>query len=310
MADLKVKIGNIELKNPVILASGTCGFAKEIKDLVSINSLGAIVTKTITLKKREGNPPPRVTETPSGMLNSIGLDNDGLKNFIFQKIQYLEKLKIPVIASIAGDTEEEFVKLTKEISKIPCIKGIEVNLSCPNVVHKGAKHLFLAQDKDAVKRIISGLRKETKLTLIAKLSPNVTDIKEIAKAVKEARADAVSLVNTYPGMAVDWNTMKPMLGNVTGGLSGPAIKPLALKCVWDVYNSVNIPIVGMGGIMTAGDALEFILCGASAIQVGTVNFVNPRAGIEIIGGIKKYLKTKKIKDIKDLTGKLKIQKAY
>ena len=166
MADLKVKIGQIELKNPVILASGTCGFGKEIKDIVDINSLGAIVTKTITLKKREGNPPPRVTETPSGMLNSIGLDNEGLKNFIFEKIKYLEKLKIPVIASIAGDTEDEFVKLTKEISKIPCIKGIEVNLSCPNVIHKGTKHLFLAQDKDAVKKIVSRLRKETKLTLI------------------------------------------------------------------------------------------------------------------------------------------------
>jgi len=319
--ELKVKIGKLELKNPVILASGTCGFGKEIEKLVDINALGAIITKTITLKKREGNPPPRIVETSSGMLNAIGLDNDGLKNFMFEKIPYLRTLKIPVIVSIAGDRIEEFVKLAEETQKSPCVKAIEVNLSCPNVVHpvrnfnkragisngvnKGTKHAILAQDSQAVEQIISSLRKITKRTLIAKLSPNVTDIKEIARSAEKGGADAVSLINTYPGMAVDISTMKPKLGNITGGLSGPAIKPLALKCVWDAYNAVKIPVIGAGGIMTAEDAVEFMLCGAQAVQVGTANFVDPKAPLRIADGIKKYLKDKRISSIKGLVGKLK-----
>ena len=307
--NLKVKIGKITLKNPVILASGTAGFAKELKELIDVNKLGALVTKTITLKKREGNPPPRVCETPSGLLNSIGLDNDGLKNFLFEKIPYLEKLELPIIVSVSGDDISEFEKITEELSKIPCVSGIEVNLSCPNVVHQGTKFSLLAQDEKAVGKIMSRLRKSTKLTLIAKLSPNVTDIKTIAKSAEKAGSDAISLINTYPGMLVDIGTMKPKLGNVTGGLSGPAIKPLALKCVHDVYNSVSIPVIGGGGIMRAEDAVEFILCGASAVQVGTANFVNPKAPIEIIKGIKKYLEEKKIKSINFLVGKLKTQKS-
>ncbi|MEE9499966.1 MAG: dihydroorotate dehydrogenase [Candidatus Omnitrophota bacterium] len=304
--DLKVKIGKLKLENPVILASGTAGFGKEIKDFIDINKLGAIVTKTITLKKRKGNPPPRIIETPGGLLNSIGLDNDGLKDFMFEKISFLEKLKIPVVVSIAGNTIDEFVKLAKELSKARCIRAIEVNLSCPNIHHKGTKFPLLAQDRRAVEKIISRLRKTTTNTLIAKLSPNVTDIKEIAKAAEAAGADAISLINTYPGMLVDIYTMKPKLGGVTGGLSGPSVKPLALKCVWDAYNAINIPIIGIGGIMDAGDAIEFLICGASAIQVGTANFVNPRASLEILDGIKEYLKKKKIKAVKNLTGKLKI----
>ncbi len=300
-----VNIGRLELKNPVILASGTAGFGKELEDLIDINKLGALVTKTITLKKQEGNPPPRICETPSGLLNSIGLDNDGLKDFVFKKVSYLEKLKIPAIISIAGDSGREFGEMIKSLSGIPCVAAIELNLSCPNVVHKKAKFSLLAQDESAVKKIVSKLRKLTRLTLIVKLSPNVTDIKTIARSAERAGADAVSLVNTYPGMLADIQTMKPKLGNVTGGLSGPAIKPLALKCVHDVYNSVKIPIIGTGGIMTAKDAIEFILCGASAIQVGTANFVNPKAPLEIINGIKKYLREKRIRSIKDLTGKLK-----
>ena len=305
MANLKTTIGKVELKNPVILASGTCGFGKEIKSLIDVNRLGAIVTKTITLNKKEGNPPPRIAETASGLLNSIGLDNDGLKDFLFEKISYLEKLKIPIIVSISGNTTSEFTKLTEEISKIPCIKAIEVNLSCPNVIHKGTKFPLLAQDKKATETIIAQLRKVTTKTLIAKLSPNVTDIKEIAKAAESGGANAISLVNTYPGMLVDIYTMKPKLGAVTGGLSGPCIKPLALKCVWDAYNAVNIPIIGMGGIMTEADAIEFILCGASAIQIGTANFVNPETPLKISEGIKKYLEKKKIKSLKNLIGKLK-----
>ena len=304
---LNVNIGKLRLKNPVILASGTAGFAKELNELIDVNKLGALVTKTITLKKREGNPPPRVCETPSGLLNSIGLDNDGLKNFLFEKVPYLEKPGIPIIVSISGDDISEFEKITEELSKVPCVSGIEVNLSCPNVVHQGTKFSLLAQDEKAVGKIMSRLRKSTKLTLIAKLSPNVTDIKTIAKSAEKAGSDAISLINTYPGMLVDIGTMKPKLGNVTGGLSGPAIKPLALKCVHDVYNSVSIPVIGGGGIMRAEDAVEFILCGASAVQVGTANFINPKAPIEIIKGIKKYLEEKKIKSVKSLVGKLKTQ---
>lgn len=306
MVNLKVKIGRLEFKNPVILASGTCGFGEEVEKLLNVNKLGAIVTKTITLDKKEGNPPPRIVETPSGLLNSIGLDNDGLKDFIFAKVPYLSDLKIPVIVSIAAESVGKFVKLTKELSGIPCVKGIEVNLSCPNVVHKGTKLSLLAQDKKAVEMIISRLRKATNCALIAKLSPSVTDIKEIAKAAQNAGADAVSLVNTYPGMAIDSYGMKPKLGGVTGGLSGPCIKPLALKCVWETYNAIKIPVIGMGGIMNAEDAIEFIICGASCVQVGTANFVNPKAPLEILDGIKKYLEEKRIKSIRRLIGKLNV----
>lgn len=302
---LGVKLGNLTLKNPVILASGTCGFGEEIEELIDVRQLGAIVTKTITLDKREGNPPPRVVETPSGLLNSIGLANEGLKNFLFEKIPHLKKFKIPIIASIAGNSIAQFKKLTKELFSVPCVSAIEINLSCPNVIHKGTKFPLLAQDAKAVAKIISQLRKIAGRTLIAKLSPNVTDIKEIAKAAEGAGADAISLINTYPGMLVDIHAMKPRLGGATGGLSGPCIRPLALKCVWEARKAVKIPIIGAGGIMNAEDAIEFFLCGASAVQVGTANFVNPRAPLEILGGIKKYLRQKKIKSVKSLTGKLK-----
>lgn len=303
---MAVNIGKLKLKNPVILASGTCGFVKEIEGLLDISKLGAVVTKTITLEKREGNPPPRVFETPSGLLNSIGLDNDGLKDFLFEKIPYLKKAKIPVIASIAGNAVEEFKKLAKELSGVQCVRAIEVNLSCPNVSHKTTRFPLLAQDQKAVRKIISELRKITNRTLIAKLSPNAADVKDIAKTSEQSGADAISLVNTYPAMAVDAYTAKPRLGGITGGLSGPAIKPIALKCVWDAYNSVKIPIIGMGGIMSAEDAIEFILCGASAVQVGTANFVNPKAPLEILDGINKYLHEKNIKGITSLVGSLKV----
>ena len=302
---LEIKIGRLTLKNPVILASGTCGFGEEIKSLLDINRLGAIVTKTITVRKREGNPPPRVVETAAGMLNSIGLDNDGLKDFMFEKAPFLESLKIPVIVSIAGDTLAEFVKLAENLSNIRSVHAIEVNLSCPNVVHKGTGLSLLAQDKKAVEKIIAKLRKSTGSMLIAKLSPDVTDIKDKARAAEGAGCDALSLVNTYPGMLVNIDTMRPRLGGVTGGLSGPCIKPLALKCVRDVYNGVKIPVIGIGGITSAADAIEFILCGASAVQVGTANFVNPTAALNILNGIKKYIKEKKIGSVKKLVGRLR-----
>ncbi len=305
MARLNTKLGALELKNPVILASGTAGFGEELEKLIDIKKIGAIVTKTITLNKREGNPVPRVAEAPAGLLNSIGLANPGFKDFMFNKIRFLEKIKVPVIVSIAGDSTDEFKKLTEELDRVPTVSAIELNLSCPNVVHKGTKLAILAQDPGAVRGIVRELRPITKKTLIVKLSPGVTDIKEIAKKASKAGADALSLINTYPAMLTDIDTMRPKLGGVTGGLSGPCIKPLALKCVWDVYNEVKAPIIGIGGIMTAGDAVEFMLCGASAVQIGTATFIDPGAALKVISGIERYLDKKKIKSVKELTGALK-----
>ncbi len=301
MVNLAVKIGKLKLKNPVMAASGT--FGEEYKSLVNINSLGAIVMKTITLKEQLGNLPPRIAETPSGMLNSIGLENKGLKDFIENKLPPMKRFKIPIIASIAGDNEDEFKKLASALTKTKKVDAIELNLSCPNIKY-GLREYLIAQDKDATYKIVSAVRKVTGLTLIAKLSPNVTDITKIAKSAKEAGTDALALVNTFSGMAVDIDTKRPKIGNVTGGLSGPAIKPIALRMVWEVYNKVKIPIIGIGGIMDYKDAIEFILCGARAIQVGTANFVDPAASVGIINGLKGYLKTNKISDINRLVGNL------
>ena len=301
MVSLEIKIGKMKLKNPVMAASGT--FGTEYGELVDINSLGAYITKTITLNARIGNPPPRVCETPSGMLNSIGLENRGLDDFIKNKIPVLKRLKIPLIASIAGDGALEFKELARALSKVERIAALEINLSCPNVKH-GNSDLLLAQDEEATYEIIEAVRRSTALTVIAKLSPNVTQIKKIAKAAESAGADAVSLINTLVGMAVDIDTKRPVLGNVTGGLSGPAIKPVALYMVREAYKSTKIPVIGIGGIMNHKDAVEFILCGASAVGVGTANFVNPAASIEIIDGIKNYMARNGIKEMKELVGAL------
>ncbi|NQU73607.1 MAG: dihydroorotate dehydrogenase [Candidatus Omnitrophica bacterium] len=297
-----VKIGKIWLKNPVMVASGTFGVGEKYSDFIDINKIGAIVTKTITLIARVGNAPPRLVETPAGLLNSIGLENKGLKDFVNNKIPFLKKLKIPAIVSIGGKNRGEFVELSKRLSDCG-IDGIEINISCPNVKAKTKK--LISQDKKETFELVKSIRKSTKLTLITKLSPNVTDITEIAKAAQDAESDAISLVNTFLGMAVDVETQKPKLGAVTGGLSGPAIKPVALRMVWEVFNKVKIPIIGIGGIMDYKDALEFIVCGATAVQVGTANFINPNATIEIIGKMKGFLRNNKIKDIKALVGSLK-----
>lgn len=302
MVNLKVKIGKMELKNPVIAASGT--FGPEYGEVTAIKKLGACIAKTITLNARSGNPPPRIVETPSGMLNSIGLENGGLEDFLKNKLPKLAKMKVPIIASIAGDDTGEFEKLAKGLSSTKKIEAIEINLSCPNVKH-GKRDCLIAQDEDATYEIIEAVRRSTRLTLIAKLSPNVTDITKIAKAAEAAGADAISLINTLIGLAVDTETKRAVLGNVTGGLSGPAVKPVALKMVRDVYRKARIPVIGMGGIMDCKDAVEFILCGASAVQVGTANFVNPAASEEIICGIKKYMAENGIADIKELIGALK-----
>lgn len=302
MVNTQVKIGKLKLQNPIMVASGT--FGPEYGEFIDINKLGAYVAKTITLKARIGNKPPRVAETSSGMLNAIGLENKGLVDFIENKLPKMKNIRIPVVASIAGDDSGEFKALAGSLSKVKKISALEINLSCPNVKH-GGRDFLIAQDEGATYEIIEAVRRATPLTIIAKLSPNVTDITKIAKAAQDAGADAVSLVNTFIGMAVDIETKKPVLGNITGGLSGPAIKPIALRMVKDVYKKVKIPIIGIGGIMDYKDAVEFILCGAAAVEIGTANFVNPAAAAEAVDGLKEYMMKKRIKDIKELIGALK-----
>jgi len=304
--NLEVEIAGIKLKNPVMTASGTFGYGQEYAPFVDLNRLGGMVLKGITLKLKMGNPPPRIIEIPSGMLNAIGLQNVGLEALIKEKLPYLKKFNTPVIINISGDTIEEYVELARrlgEVSEEKGIAGLEVNISCPNVKKGG---MVWGTDAKATYKIINNIRKTTSLPLIVKLTPNVTDIKTIARAAEEAGADAISLINTLVGMAVDIDSRKPKLANVSGGLSGPALKPVALWLVWQVFQTVNIPVIGIGGIIKVEDALEFIIAGARAIEIGTANFVNPRVTVEIIEGIEKYLIENNIKDINELVGSLKI----
>lgn len=305
---LKVSIGKLELKNPVIAASGTVGYGEEMAEFFDVSKLGAIVTKTITLKPRIGNPTPRIVETPSGMLNSIGLENKGLKDFIFNKTEILERLNIPVIVSISGNSVKEFSKLAEELSTSTPAAALELNLSCPNIKHnlQSAKYKLIAQDANATGKIVSAVREKTKLPVIAKLSPNVTNIREIAKTVEREGANAISAINTLFGLAIDVKTRRPKLAKGIGGLSGPAIKPVALNFVREIYNCVKIPVIGIGGIMTTLDALEFIICGATAVQIGTANFINPFASLNILEGLKRYVKENRIRDIMSLVGTIKI----
>jgi len=303
MTSLGINIGKLKLKNPVMVASGTFGYAEEFKDFIDLKKLGAIVTKTITLNPRKGNPPPRTCETPAGMLNSIGLENPGWKVFLDEKWPYLKKLGVPIIISIASEGgPEEFVELARRLDKIKAIAAVELNISCVNI---RTKPLLIAQDAKATYNVVKAVRKIIKKTLITKLSPNVTDITEIAKAAEGAGSDAVSLINTITGMSIDIQERKPKIASVTAGLSGPAIRPVAVRMAWEVYQKIKIPIIGMGGIMDTPSALEFFLAGATAVSVGTANFVNPKVSIEIIEGIKEYLIKNKIKNIKSLIGSLK-----
>lgn len=305
-SNLEVEIGGIKLKNPVMTASGTFGYGQEYAPFVDLNKLGAMILKGITLKSKMGNSPPRVIETPSGMLNTIGLQNVGVEMLIKEKLPYLQKFNTPVIINVSGDTVEEYVELVRrlgEISEEMGVAGLEVNISCPNVKKGG---MVWGTDAHSTYKLINSIRKATSLPLIVKLTPNVTDIKTIAQAAEEAGADALSLINTLVGMTVDIDSHKPKLANVSGGLSGPAVKPVALWLVWQVFQTVNIPVIGIGGIIKVEDALEFIIAGARAIEIGTANFVNPRVTIEIIEGIEKYLIENNIKDINELVGSLKI----
>jgi dihydroorotate dehydrogenase (NAD+) catalytic subunit len=301
-ADLQVLIAGLSLKNPVMTASGTFGYASGFAELVDLNRLGAIVVKGLSLEPSIGNPPPRIVETPCGMLNAIGLENVGIKAFINEKLPFLRTLSPPLIVNIYGKCSEEYCELARHIEDVEGISAIEVNISCPNVKSGG---IAFGVDPQAAFDVIRAVRKQTSKTLIVKLSPNVTDITQIARSVVDAGADSLSLINTLTGLSIDIETRKPKLANITGGLSGPAIRPVAVRMVWQVAQAVSVPIIGIGGIMTASDALEFLIAGASAVQVGTANFVNPRSTLDIIEGIEAFLVRHHIEKLSDITGTLK-----
>lgn len=299
--DLTVGIGGIRLKNPVMTASGTFGYGEEYAEFVDLNLIGAVVVKGISLEPMEGNPSPRICETPCGMLNSIGLQNVGLARFLKEKLPYLRKFQTKVIVNILGNTIHEYVRLSKALDDAG-VDGIELNVSCPNVKKGG---ITFGIDKKALARLIAKVKQSVdRVTVITKLSPNVSSIPEFAKAAQDAGSDALSLINTIPGMAIDIETRKPRLSNITGGLSGPAIKPIALRMVWEASRAVTIPIIGIGGIIDYKDAIEFMLAGAAAVAVGTGNFINPGATVEIVKGIEKYLREKDIHNIRDIIGGL------
>ncbi|RKU30737.1 dihydroorotate dehydrogenase [Candidatus Poribacteria bacterium] len=300
---LNVNIGGIQMRNPVMTASGTFGYGSEYADFVDLNSLGAVVVKGVTSVPWQGNPMNRIMETPSGMLNAIGLQNVGVDGFISEKLPYLNNFDVPVIVNVCGKTVEEYLLVVEKLSNVDGVAGVELNISCPNLDCGG---MSFGVDPTLAHQLVSQVREKTDLPLLVKLSPNVTDITIIARAVEDAGADALSAINTLLGMAINAKTQKPEIANVTGGLSGPAIKPVALRLVWEVYKSVSLPIVGMGGIMNSTDAVEFFIAGASAVAVGTANFINPQASIEVAAGIGDYLKQMEITSIKELVGSLKV----
>ena len=303
MADLKVKIHDLELKNPVMSASGTFGNGVEFDDFIDVNQLGGILLKGTTLHRREGNDYPRMAETPSGMLNAVGLQNKGVDYFCEHIYPQVAKYNTNVIVNVNGSTVEEYIELTERINELEGIAAIELNISCPNVKEGG---MAFGTSCPMAEQVTREVRKVYNKTLIVKLSPNVTDIASIAMGVESQGADAVSLVNTFLGMAIDAEKRVPLLSTITGGLSGPAIKPIALRMVWQVAQAVKIPVVGMGGIMNAIDAIEFMLAGASAVQIGTANFIDPRVSLKIIEGIEQYLDRHNYKSISDIIGKLQL----
>ncbi|MDX9871540.1 MAG: dihydroorotate dehydrogenase [Clostridia bacterium] len=297
--DLGVEIAGIKMKNPVMTASGTFGFGELYTDFFPLDQLGAVVVKGVTREARAGNPPPRLVETPSGLLNAIGLENPGVDKVIAEYLPPLAGCGAPVIVNIAGNTAEDYCYVAEKLSECPVVSGLEINISCPNVKAGG---LAFGSRADLASDVVRQIRAATALPLIVKLSPNVTDIVEIALAVEEAGADALTLVNTLLGMAIDIKKRKPRLANITGGLSGPAMKPVALRMVWQVSQQVKIPVIGLGGIVTAADALEFIMAGASAVAIGTGQFINPCCCVEVAEGLNAYCLTHGIKRISDLIG--------
>lgn len=301
--DMRVDIGSLKLENPVMTASGTFGYAREFENLMNLHRLGAVIVKGISLHPRQGNPPPRIVETACGMLNAIGLQNVGVDRFITEKMNYLAGLNVPVIVNILGDSIAEYEEITTRLQGVPGVAGIEVNISCPNVKKGG---VAFGTDPKMAAAVTAAVKGRSKVPVMVKLSPNVSDIGTVALAVQDGGADSVSLINTLIGMAIDLKTRKPALANVIGGLSGPAIKPVALRMVYEVARKVSIPVIGIGGIETAEDALEFMLAGATAVQVGTANFINPRASEDVVDGIAAYLTGEKLPSIRSIIGQLEL----
>lgn len=301
LPDLRVQIASLALRNPVMTASGTFGYAQEFENLVNLDQLGGIIVKGISLQARSGNPPPRIIETACGMLNAIGLENVGVDRFISGKMPYLRKLSTPVVVNILGDSVEEYSEIARRLDEVEGLAALEINISCPNVKKGG---VAFGTMPEMAARVTQAVRQVSSLPLIVKLSPNVTDIVLMAKAVEGAGADAVSLINTLIGMAIDPITRRPRLANVIGGLSGPAVKPVALRMVWQVAQAVSLPVIGIGGITTAHDALEFLLAGAAAVQVGTANFYDPSAAENIVQGITAYLQEQGEDRLIDIIGTL------
>lgn len=297
--DLSVKVGPITFRNPVLLASGTVGYGNEIAEFVDLNKIGGIVTKSLSLKPRKGNPPQRIVETPAGMLNAIGLANVGVEEYIKEKIPFIEKYDVPLVCNIAASTIEEYVECTRILTEQKAVDAFEINVSCPNVKEGG---LQFGNNVNAVARITESVKAVTDKPVIIKLSPNVSYISEFAKAVKDSGGDAVSAINTLVGTAFNIFTRKPKIKNISGGLSGPAIKPVALAKVFEIKQKVDIPVIGIGGIMNWKDVVEFMIAGASAVQIGTLNFIDPAAPMEIIKELEEYCLDAGINKLSELTG--------
>jgi dihydroorotate dehydrogenase (NAD+) catalytic subunit len=301
--DMTVNLAGIPLRNPVMTASGTFGYGAEFAEYVNLERIGAFVTKGLSLKPRAGNPTPRIVETPGGMLNAIGLQNVGIDAFISRKVPFLRTVNTPAIVNFFGNTIDEYAELALRLDEIPEVAGLEVNISCPNVKQGG---IVFGTDPDCAFDVVTACRAATIKPLIVKLSPNVTDVVAMARACEDAGADCLSLINTLTGMAIDLNKRRPVLANITGGFSGPAIKPIALRMVWQVAKAVKVPVIGIGGIMNAIDALEFILAGATAIQVGTASFINPGTAQQIAADMESWLSDNGVADIKSLIGALEM----
>ena len=303
MADLSVRIGSMRLRNPLIAASGCFGYGVEYAGAVDLASLGGVAVKGLFLEEREGHPPPRIVETPAGMLNAIGLQGIGVRRFVAEKLPELRRLNATVIVNLCGSTLDEYVEVARILSDADGVNALELNISCPNIKEGGIQFgCSLTGTYD----VVSAIRKVTKLPVIPKLTPNVTDVASFARAAEEAGADAISLVNTFLAMAIDVETRRPKLSNVMGGLSGPAIRPIAVRMVWECYQAVKLPILGMGGIATVEDALEFIIAGSTAVQIGTMNFVDPFIWTKLLSGIESYLERHKIARLQDLIGRLEL----
>jgi len=301
MANLNINIGKLQLKNPVMSASGTFGYGSEYSDFIDISRIGGIIVKGTTIRARQGNQYPRMAETPSGMLNAVGLQNKGVDYFISHIYPTVKDIDTNIIVNVSGSTIDEYVETAEKLNSLENIPGIELNISCPNVKEGG---MAFGTSCLSASQVVKEVRRAYKKELIVKLSPNVTDISEIALAVEAEGADSVSLINTLLGMAIDSEKRKPVLSTITGGLSGPAVKPIALRMVWQVASAVKIPVIGLGGIMNAADAIEFMLAGATAIQIGTANFIDPTVTIKVIEGINDYLDRHKFKSVTDIIGAL------